>query len=95
MTATLSISSRVRVVKDVVSRNLDGESVLLNLATGTYFGLDPVGTEIWEALEKGASLPEIAAAITADFEVSSEQCESDLLELVRKLENEKLVEILS
>lgn len=41
-----SLTSRVRIRDDVLSRDLQGEAVILNLNTGLYFGLDPVGTRI-------------------------------------------------
>ena len=34
----------------LVQRLMDNESVFLNLATEEYYGLDPVGTEMWAAL---------------------------------------------
>jgi len=43
-----SLDRSVCVGKDVVFRELDGEAVILNLETGTYFGLDTVGTRIWQ-----------------------------------------------
>ena len=47
---------RYRIPEDVVSREVGGEAVLLNLATGTYFGLDGVGTEIWNLLAREGHL---------------------------------------
>ncbi|PYO19380.1 MAG: hypothetical protein DMD85_18645 [Candidatus Rokuibacteriota bacterium] len=47
MPGPISRHAAIRIRKDVVFRELEGEMVLLNLATGVYFGLDPVGTRIW------------------------------------------------
>jgi hypothetical protein len=43
-----SLTSSVRIRDDVLSRDLQGEEVILDLNTGVYFGLDPVGTRIWQ-----------------------------------------------
>ena len=47
----LSLSLQVTPSEDVVWRNLQGESVLLDLKSGVYFGLDTVGTRIWTLLQ--------------------------------------------
>ena len=44
-------------------QELQGEAVLLNLKSGVYFGLDPVGTRIWELFAKHDRLPEIARTV--------------------------------
>ena len=46
---------RLRIADDVVVRDLAGESVLLNLSTGTYFGLDAVGTRLWHLIAEHGS----------------------------------------
>ena len=53
---------RYRIPEDVVSREVGGEAVLLNLATGTYFGLDGVGTEIWNLLAREGTIEGVAHA---------------------------------
>ena len=74
-------------------QELQGEAVLLNLNSGMYFGLDPVGTRIWQLMQEQERLDEVARSIVAEFEVTEEQCVADLLSLVAKLEGEGLVTI--
>ena len=52
----VSLECGVAISEDVVSRDLEGEAVILNLDSGTYFGLDRVGTRIWSLLQEGGSL---------------------------------------
>jgi len=47
-----SLDRSVRVGKDVMFRELDGEAVLLNLESGKYYGLDPVGSRIWQFVQQ-------------------------------------------
>ena len=49
--------------------SLDGEAVLLDLASGTYFGLDAVGTRIWELLDQRQPLAAILDAILDEYDV--------------------------
>ncbi len=81
-----------RRVKDVISTELDGETVILNIGTGIYSGLDRVGTTIWNALEQPASFLNLKTCIMAAYEVTEEQCNSDLRTFLDELLNNNLIE---
>lgn len=88
----MPLSARVRASDDLVFRELDGESVLLNLATGVYFGLDEVGTRIWQLIEQHGRLLDVRDAMTREFDVDEETAGRDLSELVAKMCARGLVE---
>jgi hypothetical protein len=88
-----TLASRVRVNDDVLFQELQGEAVLLNLKSGVYFGLDPVGTRIWQLFADHDLLTEVAQAIVAEYEVAEERCAADLLTLVADLERQGLVAV--
>ena len=54
---------RYRIPEDVVSREVGGEAILLNLATGMYFGLDGIGTEIWTMLAREGTVEAVTNAL--------------------------------
>jgi len=83
MTLTLHDSLCVRA--DVVFGLLDDESVLLDLKTGTYFGLDAVGTRIWQLIVEHASLARVRDIMLEEYAGDPETVERDLLELSRQL----------
>ena len=83
----------IRIRKDVVFRDLEGELVLLNLATGVYFGLDPVGTRIWALIEDGRTVDEIVSAISAEYEVEADACRTDLARFLVTLRDNDLVDV--
>ena len=83
----------IRISKDVVFRDLEGELVLLNLATGVYFGLDPIGTRIWGLIDDGRTADEIVGVITAEYEVDADTCRADLARLLAALRDNDLVEL--
>jgi hypothetical protein len=62
----------------VVSAQLDGEAVLLNVESGVYFGLDSIGTRIWELLSTGASETEIFDRLLDEYDVDAPQLRADL-----------------
>lgn len=80
-----------RASDDVVAREVGGEMVLLDLASGTYFGLGAVGSRVWEQLSQGeASLAQLADLIEAEFDAPREVIEQDLAELIGQLVDKQL-----
>ncbi len=90
-TATLGPDSRLEVATRVRFREIGGEAVLLDLEAGTYFGLNATGTVAWRCLERGATLGEAQAALTARFSVDPDRAWADLVELVSDLLDRDLV----
>ncbi len=81
----LADDQRFVVSKQVMSRVLDGDAVLLDLGSGKYFGLNLVGTHIWQALEAGATVAELHAAVLADFDVDAATARAELEALLGDL----------
>jgi hypothetical protein len=77
--------------ENVVSRELEGEAVILNLKSGTYFGLNEVGTRIWALIPEHKSLRKVFEALKEEYEVSPPALETYLLELVDQLQAKGLV----
>lgn len=76
----------------IVTRAVGNELVLLDLAKGTYFTLDEVGSTAWRHLEAGLTLDAIAEAICAEYEVAHEVVVADLERLVQELRAAGLLE---
>lgn len=76
---------RLRVADNVVFRNLAGESVLLNLDTGTYFGLDAVGTHLWSLVAKHGSTASAIQILLAEYDVDEPRLKKDIDALINQL----------
>jgi hypothetical protein len=87
----VTAADRFAVPDDVMARPLDGETVILDLASGTYFGLDRVGTRIWELLREGKALGDVCTTLLGEFEASREQVEADVFELAQQLLDRRLI----
>ena len=91
MTETLDKS--VHIPEDVVFRELQGEAVILSLESSTYFGLDPVGTRIWQLCTTHRSLRAVLEAMQEEFDAPSETLQSDLMTFVDELSANGLVKV--
>ena len=80
-----SFESKVTIPDGVLVRELAGESVLLNLKTESYFGLDAVGTRMWAALAESPSVALAFDALVAEYEVEPEHLRQDLMTFIQKL----------
>jgi hypothetical protein len=87
----MNIDSRVHILDDVLFQELQGEAVLLNLKTGVYLGLNPVGTRIWQLLQEDGSLARVRDTLLREYDVAPEQLTSDLLTLVGQMEQQGLL----
>lgn len=77
---------------NITWRVVDGEALILDLNTGFYFSLNPVATEIWEALQSGAEIPRILETVSSKYRIEAQVVERDLHELMTDLRSCRLWE---
>lgn len=71
------LNSRLVPSDQAIESRVGDETVLLHLENGTYYGLDAVGTRIWEMLKEGMALLSICEAVALEYGVASEAVEAD------------------
>jgi hypothetical protein len=81
----LTRDARLKIPEQVVTRQVGDETVLLNLESGTYFGLDPVGSRFLELLQAKGALAAIIPQMLEEFEVTEAQLEADLVRLADEM----------
>ncbi|MFH2124034.1 MAG: PqqD family peptide modification chaperone [Pseudomonadota bacterium] len=79
--------------EDKISTGLEGETVILDLASGVYSGLDEVGTTIWNLLEQPMSFRDLCQELMAEYAVEEEECRSDLLSFLKDLADNQLITV--
>lgn len=89
----LNFEQRLRVPADVLVSDLDGEMVMLNLKTAFYYGLDPIGSRMLNAVTASESVGAAYHSLSTAFDVDPEQLRSDLLEIVDQLIELGLLEV--
>lgn len=92
---TISFNMRVSLPEDVLVRELDGESVILNLKSERYFGLDEVGTCMWQALSRSKLIQDAYEALLSEYDVAPEQLRNDLYQLIEQLVENGLINVSS
>ena len=91
----VSFSDRVEVPNHVLVCSLEKELVLLSLELECYFGLDEIGTRMWQALTNAETIDDAYGILSAEFDVDPERLRQDLSELLGKLTEKGLLRICS
>ncbi len=82
------------VSADQICCTLDDEIIVLQIATGTYYGLKEVAAAVWKLLqERPHTFAEICSRIGREYDVDCARCETDLRELVAQLSTAGLIEL--
>jgi hypothetical protein len=76
---------------DLVFSKIDDEIIMMSIKNGEYYGLDNIGSRIWEIIEKPVTLKEVVEMLKNEFEVTDEQCRSDVIGFLSALINKELV----
>ena len=87
----MKLTDGVQLSDDVVTREVGEETMLLDLTSGTYFGLDPVGGRFWTLLEDGKSPLEARDELLELYEVDPAVLDRDLEALLAELTDKGLV----
>ena len=93
MMETVTATSTIVASRDQVAADLEAELVILNLNAGVYYGLDLIGTRIWNLAKEGRNVGQIEQAILAEYDVEPDRCRRDLYRLLEKLADAGLVSI--
>jgi hypothetical protein len=89
----MTVDSIVKIADDVIFQELEGEAVLLKLQSEIYFGLDTMGTRIWQLLKAHGQIRIVSERLLDEYEVEEEQLRHHLCEFIDRLHTKGLVEI--
>lgn len=89
----LDATSVLRRNDEVMTADMGEELVMLHLDQDSYFGLDPIGREIWTRLEKPTPFADLCGALCQEFDVDAETCETDVRAFIERLARHDLVTV--
>jgi len=88
-----SLLEKIVPSKDVLTQEVSGEMVLMDLSSEQYFGLDAIGTRVWNLLDQGTAPVGLLSILLREYEVEQQQLESDIEELLGQLLEAGLVRV--
>ena len=93
MAAKITLSSIAQRKTDIVDANIDGETVMMSIENGEYYGLDTVASDIWAMLEMPIQVESICQRLMTDYDVSKETCITDVLQFLNQLQENEIIEV--
>lgn len=90
---SISTESVVSRVEDIVVGDIDDEKVMMSVEKGEYFGLDPVGSRVWDLIEKPVKVTELVDALLLKYDVDRDTCELDVLAFLEELHEGGILQV--
>ena len=87
----LTRESVISQVEEIVASDIDGETVMMSIESGKYYGLDDIGSRIWEFIEKPIKVSDLIDTLLERFDVDRETCEKDVLKFLNELNEDKIL----
>lgn len=89
----VTLFSTVVQSREPLSAEVDGETVLMSVEQGRYFGLDAIGGDVWHRLESPVRVSDLCAALAADYDGAPDVIERDVLDLLGRMAARGLIEV--
>ncbi len=80
-------------IDDILASDIDDEKVMMSIEKGRYYGLDPVGSRVWEMIETPIRISDLIGMLLQKYDVNRETCERDVLAFLGELHESGLVRV--
>ena len=84
-------TQKITISEEALSQEVNGETVILDLKSESYFGLDEVGTRVWQLLQEHGDLQKVFDAMLEEFDVDANTLASDMKNLIDDLVDKGLI----
>jgi len=81
-----------KIPENVLFQEVEGEAVLLSLDEGFYYGLDELGTRVWNFINEDLELDQMVDRIVEEYEVEPGQAREDIEKFLAELEESGLIQ---
>ena len=88
---SLSLSAIVVRSENFIEAEVDGEVVALHVDKGTCYGLNKVGTRVWQQIASPARIGDICATLLREYKIDQATCEREVLDLLEELRAEGMI----
>ncbi len=90
---TISIESKICRNEELVTSEIDGEVVMMSIDNGEYYGMDAIGSRIWELIDKPTQVDQLIETLMAEFQVDRETCKHDVLVFLNDMSGSDVIKI--
>lgn len=87
------LSSVITQSPELVSAQVEGETALMSILNGAYYGMDPVGSRIWALIEQPRTVAAVVDQLLTEFSVARPTCEQHVLAFIQRLADASLVQL--
>jgi hypothetical protein len=91
-TETTSFPGLITRREGIISSQLKGKAVILDIEKETFFDLDPVGARIWELIETPHRVSDITTILLEEFDVEEDLCKRDVDEFLCRMQELKMID---
>ena len=89
----ISEDSIVVASKELAAADLGDEVAILNITTGVYYSLNPVGARIWSLIQEPRSVRDVCNTLGAQYDVDNDRCEQEAIALLQQLAEHELINV--
>ena len=90
--SAVETNSKIMRHPDLLAVPMDGDLVMMSISKGTYYGINPVGAVIWDALQTPQTLEQLCQVVVKEFDVDVETCAKDVSNFVAQMLDAKVVQ---
>ena len=90
----INLKTTVQASTKIVTSKLDDEVVMMSADKGTYYGLDDIGSRVWELLASPRTVSSVCYILVGEYDVTRDECEKDVLAWLNELADQNLVRII-
>ncbi len=81
----------INQIEDIVDTDIDGETVMMSIQNGEYYGLDEIGSRIWALIKEPVRVSSLIDTLLERFDVDRETCEKDVLKFLNDLNEDRIL----
>jgi hypothetical protein len=91
---TITLATTVKQSDKILVQNLDEDTVMANIDSGYYFGVNQTSKRIWELVASPITIADVCTSLQEEYDVDAATCEADVLAIVKELAREGLVQVM-
>ncbi|HIG66304.1 MAG TPA: lasso peptide biosynthesis PqqD family chaperone [Porticoccaceae bacterium] len=91
MTREISTQTTIQRQQGMIQAVIDGETIMMNVENGEYYGLDSIASRIWELIETPQTVGALKKQLLEEFAVDDAQCQNDVIQFLTEMGEKKII----